>query len=243
MKNTNTKHYTPHEWARLLFDKAYKPHRHYMPRKGPLSIIDPAVGDGALLEAVRGLWPDQYCLTGWDIEHSVRADELLGKHPDRDVYEACVDSLMDDPDEGERGLYDMLLMNPPFLGKSKFASQLGPDYLKRLKARFPAGKEYQRPGDLSAWFLRLAHGICAERATIGAIMPNTIAQGDTRRVGLKFMVAHGWTIYGCANDLPWPGKAAVTCSIVWLCRGFDPSDYEVEMFHEADYEIYPHSEL
>jgi hypothetical protein len=51
------------------------------------------------------------------------------------------------------------------------------------------------------------------------IATNTISQGDTREGGLLWLVAAGWTIYDATVDLPWPGEAAVTVSVVHCAMG------------------------
>ena len=60
--------------------------------------------------------------------------------------------------------------------------------------------------------LRLARqeGMCALLAT------NTIAQGDTREVGLDQIMASGWTIPRAIASRTWPGEASLDVAHVWL---------------------------
>ncbi len=49
---------------------------------------------------------------------------------------------------------------------------------------------------------------------------NTIAQGDTREVGLDYLTAAGGTIIRAFKSRPWPGDASLEVAEVWLHRGF-----------------------
>lgn len=55
--------------------------------------------------------------------------------------------------------------------------------------------------------------------TLGLIATNTIGQGDTRATGLQWLVDSGAIIYGAVPNMPWPGDAAVTVSVVHTARG------------------------
>ena len=53
----------------------------------------------------------------------------------------------------------------------------------------------------------------------GLIATNTIAQGDTREVGLDQIVADGFDIYAAVKSEKWPTKgASLEYSIVWASR-------------------------
>jgi hypothetical protein len=55
--------------------------------------------------------------------------------------------------------------------------------------------------------------------TLGLIATNTIAQGDTRSTGLRWICTHNGTIYAARRRYRWPGVAAVVVSIVHLRKG------------------------
>ena len=55
--------------------------------------------------------------------------------------------------------------------------------------------------------------------TFGLIATNTIAQGDTRSTGLRWICTHGGEIYHARRRLRWPGQAAVVVSVVHVHRG------------------------
>jgi len=73
--------------------------------------------------------------------------------------------------------------------------------------------------DLSAHFFRRASSLIGRNGTVGLIATNTIGQGDTRETGLGPLVNMGLTIYSAAPNMPWPGAAAVTVSVVHLAKG------------------------
>ena len=54
---------------------------------------------------------------------------------------------------------------------------------------------------------------------------NTIAQGDTREVGLDQMTAQGFSIPRAVPSVPWPGEASLEVAQVWLHRGAWPGEF------------------
>ncbi len=54
---------------------------------------------------------------------------------------------------------------------------------------------------------------------MGLLATNTIAQGDTREVGLDQLTEQGFTIVRAVKSRPWPGGANLEVSHVWLRRG------------------------
>lgn len=51
------------------------------------------------------------------------------------------------------------------------------------------------------------------------IATNTIAQGDTREVGLDEIARRGGSIFDAVKSQPWPGTAAVHVSVVQVFNG------------------------
>jgi hypothetical protein len=116
------------------------------------------------------------------------------------------------PEVMDRG-FDAVVSNPPFIGGKKVSGALGADYRAFLKQRIAADK----PGhaDLCSYFL-LRNLSVARRGRVGIIATNTIAQGDTREVGLDQAVDFGWAIYRATKSQPWPGTASLEVSLVWI---------------------------
>ena len=87
---------------------------------------------------------------------------------------------------------------------------------------------------------------CDHDGAFGLIATNTIAQGDTRSTGLRWICTHGGTIYAARKRYKWPGRAAVVVSVVNVRRGqmagpFDLDGRQVDvitafLFHRGGHE-------
>ena len=112
--------------------------------------------------------------------------------------------------------FDAVVGNPPFAGKNTVASAnvAGyPDWLKQMHV------ESHGNADLAAHFFRRIFNLLRKRGTLGLIATNTIAQGDTRSTGLRWICKNGGTIYGARRRIKWPGEAAVVVSFVHIVKG------------------------
>ncbi|MEU2222018.1 type IIL restriction-modification enzyme MmeI [Streptomyces sp. NPDC018347] len=114
---------------------------------------------------------------------------------------------------GSGGGFDAVVGNPPFIGGQKLTGALGQDYREYLVNRVGGGK--RGSADLCSYFLLRNLSLAPGRRT-GIIATNTIAQGDTREVGLDQATADGWTVYRAVKSQPWFGTAAVVVSLLWL---------------------------
>jgi hypothetical protein len=111
---------------------------------------------------------------------------------------------------------DAFVGNPPFMGKNGISATNGDGYIDWLMSLHP---RTHGNADLSAHFFRRAAGLAGHHATIGFIATNTIAQGDTRDTGLRYLAEAGWRVFSADRSLVWPGAAAVVVSIVHLTIG------------------------
>ena len=152
-------------------------------------------GDGTLLEAVleRGLTP------------TVRTD-----------YERwhCLHWPLAMPEVMGRGGFDAIIGNPPFLGGQKLTGAMGAnirDWFVQVLARGQRGS-----ADLIAYFFLRAHSLLNDHGTLGLVATNTVAQGDTREVGLDQMVDSGFTITRAIQSRSWPSQSAnLEFAAVW----------------------------
>jgi hypothetical protein len=112
--------------------------------------------------------------------------------------------------------FDAIIGNPPFAGKNTTINGNIEGYLDWLKVVNP---ESHGNADLVAHFFRRAFDILRKNGTFGLIATNTIAQGDTRSTGLRFICEHNGIIYNAQKRLKWPGLAAVVVSVVHLFKG------------------------
>jgi len=112
--------------------------------------------------------------------------------------------------------FDAVVGNPPFAGKNTLAdgNPSGyPDWLHHLHS------ESHGNADLVAHFFRRAFTLIRRDGTFGLIATNTIAQGDTRSTGLRWICTNGGTIYHARKRVKWPGLAAVIVSVVHVGKG------------------------
>ncbi|MDW8373902.1 MAG: N-6 DNA methylase, partial [Planctomycetota bacterium] len=112
--------------------------------------------------------------------------------------------------------FDAVVGNPPFLGGSKISSSFGAAYLDWV---LELHEESHGNGDLVAHFFRRAFDLIRQGGTLGLIATNTIAQGDTRSSGLRWICTRGGEIYKARKRLKWPGLAAVVVSVVHIHKG------------------------
>ena len=108
--------------------------------------------------------------------------------------------------------FDALVGNPPFLGNHRMREALGNfyrEYLVEVLARGTRGI-----ADLVAYFFRRAAQLTRQGGDFGLIATNTLAQGDTREVGLLPLERTGHTIRAAWPDMPWEGNATVCTSQV-----------------------------
>jgi hypothetical protein len=101
--------------------------------------------------------------------------------------------------------------NPPFVGGTRITTHFGSAYRDWL-ATMHAGVS-SNP-DLVAHFFRKAFSMLAPRGTFGLVAKKTIAEGDTRRLGLAWIRAAGGKIYEAKRRIEWPGRATVIVSQV-----------------------------
>jgi len=108
-------------------------------------------------------------------------------------------------DEG----FDVIIGNPPFLGGQKLSGTFGEEYLSYLKAAFPPAGAM----DLVGFFFRRNHELLRAGGRLALISTKTIAEGGTREGSLD-VLTKGSTIYWAIKSMPWPGRAAVSVSLV-----------------------------
>ena len=112
--------------------------------------------------------------------------------------------------------FDAFVGNPPFAGKNALAGGNVAHYPDWLKS---AHEESHGNADLVAHFYRRAFNLVRGGGALGLIATNTIAQGDTRTTGLRWLCEHGGEIYRAIKREKWPGEAAVVVSVLHIAKG------------------------
>ena len=145
--------------------------------------------------------------------------------------------------ERENPGFDAIVGNPPFAGHVTIvkANVKGyTDWLRQIHAE-STGK-----CDVVAHFFRRAFSLQREGGTLGLIATNTIAQGDTRSTGLRWICKHGCHIYRARRRLKWPGAAAVVVSVIHAAKsaysgprtldGHDVETISAFLFHSGSHD-------
>jgi len=136
--------------------------------------------------------------------------------------------------------FDAIVGNPPFQGGRNISAVQGETYSKWLLFLH---EDSSGGADLVAHFFRRAFSILREGGTFGLIATNTIAQGDTRSTGLRWICNHYGEIFAADKRIKWPGLAAVIVSVIHVMKGVFKNDkllggYNVEkitafLFHRG----------
>lgn len=123
----------------------------------------------------------------------------------------------------KRGGFDAFVGNPPFMGGQKITGNLGNPYRNYLVEHLAQGQ--RGSADLCAYFLLWAGQLLRPAGQAGLLATNTIAQGDTREVGLDQLAAAGLVIPRAVPSRPWPGTASLEVAHLWLRKGAWPGPF------------------
>ena len=115
------------------------------------------------------------------------------------------------------GGFDAIVGNPPFQGGQKITGALGTVYRDFLVEQIADGAKGS--ADLCAYFFLRADQSLRIDGGMGLIATNTIAQGDTREVGLDQLAAKGRAIPRAVPSRKWPGSANLEVAHVWVKKG------------------------
>ena len=164
--------------------------------------------------AVRAAYPDQGEADPSSLESVIGAGLKPTVVTDYDLWQP-LHWVIEAPDVViDNGGFDAIVGNPPFLGGQKLTGAMGTnvrDWLINIVA-----EERRGSADLVAYFLLRATSLLQAKGTLGLIATNTVAQGDTREVGLDAMVASGFTITRSIQSRSWPAASAnLEFAAVW----------------------------
>ena len=123
------------------------------------------------------------------------------------------------PEVFARGGFDAFVGNPPFMGGTKLQTAFGEDWREFLVGRIADGvRGIRGTADLCAYFLLRANDLIHMNGQSGFVATNTIAQGDTRLVGLDQIAQHSKVVRAIPSR-PWPGDASLQIAQIWLHHG------------------------
>jgi len=119
------------------------------------------------------------------------------------------------PEVFQKGGFDCILGNPPFLGGQKLSGNYGANLLEYLKYTYkPIGAV-----DLVTYFFRRIFDIIKTNGFQSLISTNTIAQGSAREGGLGVICSSNGVINHAIRSMKWPGQAAVEVSLITIHKG------------------------
>lgn len=118
----------------------------------------------------------------------------------------------------DRGGFDVILGNPPYLGGPSISGTFGDKVLHFFKTQHPANTGGRV--DLAAYFLRRTFDLLRPSGDLGLITTNSIAEGDTLRAGLEVIVNDfDGEIVDAMRSMAWEGTANVSVAVLHLRRG------------------------
>lgn len=121
--------------------------------------------------------------------------------------------------------FDAFIGNPPFMGGTRISSVRGKPYLSFINSQYADSGNRM---DLVAYFFRRSFGLLRNGGTAGLIATKTIAQGDTRSGGLRWICNNGGIIFAARKRVKWPGDAAVVVSVVHFSKGPVDTQYTLD---------------
>jgi hypothetical protein len=174
----------------------------------------PALDRGAARTGLRALADD------WLVEHRRAVGEVAAvEWGDRRPFHWALEFP-------EVHGFDAIVGNPPFQGGKKITGALGNQYRDYLVKWLAGG--VRGSADLIAYFYLRAADLVRPSGGFGLIATNTLAQGDTREVGLDQLVERGLTIHRAIASEPWPGGASIEMATVWAWRDGWAGDYALD---------------
>ena len=111
--------------------------------------------------------------------------------------------------------FDAMVGNPPFIGNKFWKGRLGEGFQNQAKLVLGVA-----PGkiDLSVVFHRRVADLLRDKGAYGLLATDNIAEGSAISVGLGIILAAG-KFFFTVKGMPWPGKAAVSISIICFFKG------------------------
>jgi hypothetical protein len=119
------------------------------------------------------------------------------------------------PEIVQRGGFDCILGNPPYLGGTNLSGTYGHEFCAWVRYEFaPTGLS-----DLVVFFLRRFLTLIRPTGFAAFITTNSIKDGDIRTDGLDQILAKGATITMAVRGIKWPGRANLVVSLLSIYGG------------------------
>ena len=116
--------------------------------------------------------------------------------------------------------FDAIVGNPPYAGHYTLSSGNHDLYSTLLHILY---SESGGKCDLVAFFFRRSFSVLLDGGVFGLLATKSIAQGDTRQSGLRFLCKNGGTIFNVVSRVAWPGQAQVFVTSVCVQKRGGPT--------------------
>ena len=121
------------------------------------------------------------------------------------------------PEIVQRGGFDCILGNPPYLGRKHLSGTFGYPFCEFVQWTYqPTGLS-----ELVVFFLRRIFSLLSPRGLTAFITTNSIKDGDIRKDGLDQVLAAGGVINMAVRSVRWPGKANLVVSLLAISRSMN----------------------
>jgi len=132
---------------------------------------------------------------------SLSIDLPTGKSPRKPFHWA-----LEFPEVFERGGFDGIVGNPPFIFGKNVSANFGTIYNLYLINQTPHSSKNI---DICAHFLFRSFILLSRYGALGLLSTSSIAEGETRIAGLENLIQSGGTIFSASSKKKWPGSANV----------------------------------
>jgi hypothetical protein len=129
-------------------------------------------------------------------------------------------------EQGEPPGFSAVVGNPPFMGGKKISGALGTATRDLLVSAIGGCRKGH--ADLVAYFILRGADLIRVGGELGLLATNTVAQGDTREVGLDHLVTQDIETIRAVPSRKWPGAASLEVAHLWMHKGHWSGDFFID---------------
>ena len=200
----------------------------YLPKKGKVQFIDPALGTGAFYSALRGVFNEnrlQEC-TGYEVDpHYGEPSRNLWKESELNVH--LQDFTKASPPSVERDKYNLLICNPPYVRHHHINGEK--QRLKKL-TKNAIGLNISGLAGLYCYFMGLSHPWMKKDAVAGWLIPSEFMNVNYGEVLKEYLLSKVTLLQihrFDPNDVQFD-DALVSSAIVWFKNTAPTEEHEVK---------------